>query len=88
MSKQASAEMRRRRLLSAAIVVAVSAPAAAASQPQALAMNPQINVESKFTTGGIAAMRQRSEMPAYFERIKAIAQMEAMTCDVASTIVA
>ena len=51
-------------------------------------MNPQINVESKFTTGGIAAMRQRSEMPAYFERIKAIAQMEAMTCDVASTIVA
>jgi quinol monooxygenase YgiN len=37
---------------------------------------------------GIAAMRQRPEMPAYFERIKAIAQMEAMTCDVASTVVA
>lgn len=36
---------------------------------------------------GIAAMRQRPEMPAYFERIKVIAQMEAMTCDVASTIV-
>ena len=37
---------------------------------------------------GIAAMRQRPEMPAYFERIKAIAQMEAMTCDVTSTVVA
>jgi quinol monooxygenase YgiN len=37
---------------------------------------------------GIAAMRQRPEMPAYFERIKAISQMEAMTCDVASTVVA
>jgi quinol monooxygenase YgiN len=37
---------------------------------------------------GIAAMRQRPEMPAYFERIKALAQMEAMTCDVASTVVA
>lgn len=36
----------------------------------------------------IAAMRQRPEMPAYFERIKAIAQMEAMTCDVASIVVA
>jgi len=37
---------------------------------------------------GIAAMRQHPEMPAYFERIKAIAQMEAMTCDVTSTVVA
>jgi quinol monooxygenase YgiN len=37
---------------------------------------------------GITAMRQRPEMPAYFERIKALAQMEAMTCDVASTVVA
>lgn len=37
---------------------------------------------------GIAAMRQRPEMPAYFERIKALAQMEAMTCDVTSTLVA
>jgi quinol monooxygenase YgiN len=37
---------------------------------------------------GIAAMRQHPEMPAYFERIKALAQMEAMTCDVASTVVA
>jgi quinol monooxygenase YgiN len=37
---------------------------------------------------GIAAMRQHAEMPAYFERIKALAQMEAMTCDVASTVVA
>lgn len=37
---------------------------------------------------GIAAMRQHPEMPAYFERVKAIAQMEAMTCDVASTVVA
>lgn len=37
---------------------------------------------------GIAVMRQRPEMPAYFERIKAIAQMEAITCDVASTVVA
>jgi quinol monooxygenase YgiN len=36
----------------------------------------------------IAAMRQRPEMPAYFERVKAIAQMEGMTCDVASTVVA
>lgn len=36
----------------------------------------------------IATMRQRPEMPAYFERIKAVAHMEAMTCDVASTIVA
>lgn len=37
---------------------------------------------------GISAMRQHPEMPAYFERVKAIAQMEAMTCDVASTVVA
>jgi len=37
---------------------------------------------------GIAAMRQRPEMSAYFERIKAIAQLEAMTCDVTSTVVA
>jgi quinol monooxygenase YgiN len=37
---------------------------------------------------GVAAMRQRPEMPAYFERIKAIAQMEALTCDVASVVVA
>lgn len=36
----------------------------------------------------IAAMRQSPEMPAYFQRIKALAQMEAMTCDVASTVVA
>lgn len=37
---------------------------------------------------GIAAMRQHPQMPAYFERIKAIAQMEAMTCDVMSTVAA
>lgn len=37
---------------------------------------------------GIAAMRQHPEMPAYFDRIKALAQMEAMSCDVASTVVA
>ncbi|MDB5957715.1 antibiotic biosynthesis monooxygenase family protein [Ramlibacter sp.] len=37
---------------------------------------------------GIAAMRQRPEMPAYFEGVKAIAQMEAITCDVTSTVVA
>ena len=36
----------------------------------------------------IAAMRQSPEMPAYFERVKAIAKMEAITCDVASTQVA
>ncbi len=36
----------------------------------------------------IAAMRQSPEMPAYFERIKAMATMEAITCDVASTQVA
>ena len=37
---------------------------------------------------GIAAMRKHPQMPAYFERIKAIAQMEAMTCDVMSTVAA
>ena len=37
---------------------------------------------------GIAAMRQRPEMPAYFEQIKALAHMEAITCDVESTVVA
>lgn len=37
---------------------------------------------------GIAAMREHPEMPAYFQRVKAIAQMEAMTCDVASIVVA
>lgn len=36
----------------------------------------------------IATMRQRPEMPEYFERIKAIAQMEATICDVISTIAA
>lgn len=36
----------------------------------------------------IVAMRQHPEMPAYFERIKAIAQMEAMTCDVTYTVIA
>lgn len=36
----------------------------------------------------IAAMRQHPEMPRYFERIKALAQMEAMTCDVASVVLA
>jgi quinol monooxygenase YgiN len=36
----------------------------------------------------IAAMRRHPEMATYFERIKAIAQMEAMTCDVTSTVVA
>lgn len=35
----------------------------------------------------IAAMRQNPEMPAYFERIKAIAKMEAIICDVSSTMV-
>lgn len=33
-------------------------------------------------------MRQHPEMPAYFERIKAVALMDPITCDVASTIVA
>jgi quinol monooxygenase YgiN len=37
---------------------------------------------------GIAGMRQRPEMPAYFEQIKALAHMEAITCDVESTVVA
>jgi quinol monooxygenase YgiN len=36
----------------------------------------------------IAAMRQHPEMPAYFERVRAIAQMEAITCDLVSTVVA
>lgn len=36
----------------------------------------------------IAAMRQSPEMAAYFERIKAMAKMEAITCDVSSTLVA
>lgn len=33
----------------------------------------------------IAAMRQSPEMPAYFERIQALATMEAITCDALST---
>lgn len=33
----------------------------------------------------IAAMRQSPEMPAYFERIQALAKMEAITCDALST---
>ena len=36
----------------------------------------------------IATMRQHPEMPGYFERIKAIAQMEATICDVISTVAA
>ena len=36
----------------------------------------------------IAAMRRHPAMPAYFEQVKALAQMEAMTCDVASVVVA
>jgi quinol monooxygenase YgiN len=36
----------------------------------------------------IAAMREHPQMAAYFERVKALAQMDAMTCDVASTVVA
>ena len=32
----------------------------------------------------IAAMRQNPEMPAYFERIQALATMEAITCDALS----
>jgi quinol monooxygenase YgiN len=31
----------------------------------------------------IAAMRGHPEMPAYFERVKALAQMDAITCDAA-----
>jgi quinol monooxygenase YgiN len=31
----------------------------------------------------IATMRQHPEMPAYFERVKALAQMDAITCDAA-----
>lgn len=33
----------------------------------------------------IAAMRQSPEMPGYFERIQALAKMEAITCDALST---
>jgi quinol monooxygenase YgiN len=36
----------------------------------------------------IAAMRTHPAMPAYFERVKALAQMEAITCGAASTIAA
>lgn len=35
---------------------------------------------------GIAAMRQSPEMPAYFERVKALAQMETITCDATFTV--
>lgn len=37
---------------------------------------------------GIDAMRESPLMPPYFARVKALAQMEAMTCDVASLITA
>lgn len=37
---------------------------------------------------GIAAMRAHPAMPAYVERVKALAQMEAITCDVASAVAA
>jgi quinol monooxygenase YgiN len=37
---------------------------------------------------GPAAMRQSPEMPPYFERVKALAQMEAVTCDAGSTVLA
>jgi quinol monooxygenase YgiN len=36
----------------------------------------------------IAAMRGHPEMPAYFERVQALAQMDAITCDAASTVTA
>ena len=36
----------------------------------------------------IAAMRTHPAMPAYFERVKALAQMEAITCGAASTVTA
>jgi quinol monooxygenase YgiN len=36
----------------------------------------------------IAAMRQHPEMPAYFERVKALSTMESIVCDVASAQVA
>jgi len=36
----------------------------------------------------IDAMRQSPHMPPYFARVKALAQMEAMTCDVASVVAA
>jgi len=144
MLMQPFAKIRRRRLLSTALVLGASAPMASLSQPKTTVMTPQINASANLTTlinvfsvapeerdqlvallkegtdawiskvpgfvssslhvsrdgrrvviygqwrsaDGIAAMRQRPEMPAYFERIKALAQMEAMTCDVASTVVA
>ena len=144
MLMQPFAKIRRRRLLSTALVLGASAPMASMSQPKTRVMTPQINAAANLTTlinvfsvapedrdrlmallkegtdawiskvpgfvssslhvsrdgrrvviygqwrsaDGIAAMRQRPEMPAYFERIKALAQMEAMTCDVASTVVA
>lgn len=37
---------------------------------------------------GIAAMRANPEMPPYLARVKALAQMEAMTCDVVSVVTA
>ncbi len=37
---------------------------------------------------GIQAMRDSPQMPAYVARVKALAQMEAMTCDVASVVTA
>lgn len=37
---------------------------------------------------GIAAMREHPEMPAYFQHVKAVAQMDAMTCDIVSIVVA
>jgi len=36
----------------------------------------------------INAMRENPHMPPYFARVKALAQMEAMTCDVASIVAA
>ena len=36
----------------------------------------------------IAAMRQSAHMPAYFERVKALATMDSIVCDVASALVA
>lgn len=136
--------VRRRRLLSTALLLGASAPIPSLSQPQTKVMTLRIDAAARLTTlvnvfsvapedrdrlvallkdgtdawiskvpgfvssslhvsrdgrrvviygqwrsaDGIAAMRQRPEMPAYFDRIKAIAQMEAMTCDVESTVVA
>jgi len=37
---------------------------------------------------GIQAMREHPQMSTYFARVKALAQMEAMTCDVASVVAA